>query len=77
MAVDGGLTGSTRRLLNDDRIARALDAIAPQLDEITGSVGAAAISEFGVDVTRLHWDMTSISLYGAYPEVDEDYPAPR
>src|SRR6266851_5622824 len=37
---------------------------------------AAAITEFGVDVARLHWDMTSISLYGAYPEVDEEYPAP-
>ena len=43
-------------LLNDDRIARALDAVAPQLDEITGGVGAAAITEFGVDVARLHWD---------------------
>src|ERR1700747_1332599 len=69
--------GIEPHLLNDDRIARALDAVAPQLDAITGSVGAAAISEFGVDVARLHWDMTSISLYGAYPETDEDSPAPR
>ena len=59
---------SSRELLNDDRIARALDAVAPHLDEITGGVGAAAITEFGVDVSRLHWDLTSISLYGAYPE---------
>jgi hypothetical protein len=28
-------------------------------------------------VSRLHWDLTSISLYGAYPEADEEYPAPR
>ena len=40
-------------------------------------LGAAAISEFGVDVARLHWDMTSISLYGAYPDPDGEYPAPR
>src|SRR6266851_2848824 len=40
-------------------ISRALDAVAPQLDEITGSVGAAAISEFGVDAARLHWDMSA------------------
>ena len=40
-------------------------------------MGAAAISEFGVDVARLHGDMTSISLYGAYPDADEEYPAPR
>ncbi len=76
MAVDEAY-GITPELLNDDRIARALDAIAPYLDEITGSVGAAAITEFGVDVSRLHWDLTSVSLYGAYPEVDEEYPAPR
>jgi hypothetical protein len=30
--------------LNDDRIGRALDAIAPELDSIVGSVGAQAIS---------------------------------
>jgi hypothetical protein len=76
MAVEEAY-GIGPHLLNDDRIARALDAVAPQLDQITGSVGAAAISEFGVDVARLHWDMTSISLYGAYPEADEEYPAPR
>jgi transposase len=63
--------------LNDDRIARALDAIAPELDRIVGSVGAQAIAAFGIDVSRLHWDMTSISLYGAYEQTDGDYAAPK
>jgi len=76
MAVEEAY-GIGPHLLNDDRIARALDALAPQLDAVIGGVGAAAISEFGVDVARLHWDMTSISLYGAYPEADGEYPAPR
>jgi hypothetical protein len=76
MAVEEAY-GIAPELLNDDRIARALDAIAPQLEEITGGVGAAAVTGFGVDVSRLHWDLTSISLYGAYPEADEEYPAPR
>ncbi len=76
MAVDE-VYGIEAHLLNDDRLGRALDAIAPHLDEVIGSVGAAAIGEFGVDVARLHWDMTSISLYGAYPEPDEEYPAPQ
>ena len=76
MAVDEAY-GISPGLLNDDRIARALDATAPQLDVITGGVGAAAITEFGVDVSRLHWDLTSISLYGAYPQADQEYPAPR
>ena len=70
--------------LNDDRIARALDAIAPELDRIVGSVGAQAIAAFGIDVSRLHWDMTSISLYGAYislygayDEVESEFAAPK
>ena len=62
--------------LNDDRLGRALDAVAPQVQHIIGSVGARAIDAFGLDVTRLHWDMTSISLYGAYDSVDADHPAP-
>jgi transposase len=64
-------------LLNDDRIGRALDAIAPELDHIVGSIGAQAISVFGLDTSRLHWDMTSISLYGAYDHLDADHPAPK
>jgi transposase len=63
--------------LNDDRVGRALDAIASQVDSIAGSVGAAAIEVFGVDVSRMHWDMTSMSLYGEYEQVDQGYPAPR
>jgi transposase len=60
-------------LLNDDRLARALDAIAPHLQEITGSVGAKAIGEFGIDVAQIHWDLTSISLFGAYDVQQEGY----
>jgi hypothetical protein len=63
--------------LGDDRIGRALDAIAPQLDGIVGSVGATAIAAFGIDVARLHWDMTSISLYGDYRDPQEGFAAPR
>lgn len=63
--------------LNDDRIGRALDSIAPQLQGIVGSVGAAAIAVFGLDVARLHWDMTSISLFGAYSDPLEGFAAPR
>jgi hypothetical protein len=60
--------------LNDDRVGRALDAIAPKLDRIIGSVGLRAIEAIGIDVTRCHWDMTSISMHGAYEQADGDYP---
>jgi transposase len=63
--------------LNDDRLGRALDAIAPKLDAIVGSVSARAIATFGLEVARLHWDMTSISLYGAYDDPEDGFVAPR
>ena len=62
--------------LNDDRLGRALDALAGQVDQVVGSIGAKAIDVFGIDITRCHWDMTSISLYGAYDRVDDEYPTP-
>ncbi len=64
-------------VLNDDRIGRALDAVAPELDGIVGSVGTMAIAEFGIQVARIHWDMTSISLFGACTSPAEDYIEPR
>jgi transposase len=63
--------------LNDDRVGRALDAVAPQLDSIVGSIGALAIATFGIDVARLHWDMTSISLYGDYEHPVGEFVEPR
>jgi transposase len=63
--------------LGDDRIARALDAIAPELDRIVGSAGAQAIAAFGVDVSRLHWDMTSVSLFGAYEQAEDQFATPK
>lgn len=75
-AVDEAF-GIEAAALNDDRIARALDAIAPELDRIVGSVGAQAIAAFGIDVSRCHWDMTSMSLYGSYDSTESEFAAPR
>ncbi|MEU0222293.1 IS1634 family transposase [Streptomyces sp. NPDC006265] len=69
--------GVAAELLNDDRLARALDAIAPRLEEITGSVGAQAIAEFGVDTAQIHWDMTSMSMFGAYEDQEDGFPQVR
>jgi transposase len=73
----GHVFGLDPDVVNDDRIARALDALAPVLEQVTGSVGAAAIAAYGIDISQLHWDMTSVSLYGDYPTCDEDFPQPR
>src|SRR6266508_877653 len=71
-----GVYGIDPDTLNDDRLGRALDALAGRVDQVVGSIGAKAIDAFGIDVARIHWDMTSISLYGAYDRVDDEHPAP-
>ena len=63
--------------LNDDRIGRALDAVAPELAGVIGSIGARAVADFGIEVSRIHWDMTSISLFGAYEATEADFAEPR
>jgi hypothetical protein len=72
----GEVFGIDAATLNDDRVGRALDAVAPHLDEIVGSVGTRAITDFGIDVSRLHWDMTSISLVGDSPSPEAGFIEP-
>lgn len=62
--------------LNDDRVGRALAAVAPALAGIVGSVGVNAIAHFGLDVSRIHWDMTSISLFGDYDSNEAGFAEP-
>src|SRR5881397_3213531 len=61
-------------LLNDDRLGRALDALAGHLDEVAGALALSAIAAFGLDAARLHWDSTSVAFCGAYAEQDPDAP---
>ncbi|WP_241829860.1 IS1634 family transposase [Parafrankia colletiae] len=63
--------------LNDDRCGRALEALAEQADAIVGSIGAAAVTAFGIETLRFHWDMTSMSVYGAYDQADPAYATPK
>ena len=48
------LFGVPAGLLNDDRLGRALEALAPVAERVRG----AAASRRGVDLSRLHLDMT-------------------
>ena len=59
--------GTPAALLNDDRLGRALDALADHLEEVTGALGLAAVASYGVDAARLHWDFTSVAFTGDYP----------
>src|SRR5205085_9325427 len=51
---------------NDDRLARALDALYPHLDALWQDLIVVALGVFEVDLTRLAYDITSISFCGAY-----------
>jgi transposase len=65
--------------LNDDRIGRCLDALAEKIDPIQGAVTVAAVREFDLDLSKLHWDLTSVVLQGEYPPAEQDpqHPQPR
>jgi len=70
--------GFDPELLNDDRLGRCLDALALQIDPIQGAVIVAAIREFDLDLSQLHWDLTSVVLQGEYPPEEQhpDFPRP-
>jgi transposase len=62
------LLGIPAALLNDDRLGRALESFAVYSETIRGAVAARAIECFGVDVGRLHVDLTTVRVTGAYED---------
>lgn len=66
-----GLAPEEVRLLNDDRGGRALDALfdADRASLLT-SVVVHAVKEFGLDLSEIHNDSTSVTFTGAYPEAN-------
>lgn len=62
------LLGVPGMLLNDDRLGRALEAFAPVAEAVRGAVALAAIESFGTDAARLHLDLTTLRVAGAYED---------
>jgi transposase len=60
------VVGVPGMLLNDDRLGRALEAFAPVAEGVRGAVTLSAIAGFGVDAARLHLDLTTLRVAGAY-----------
>jgi hypothetical protein len=54
----------------DNRLGRALDQLHPHLGELWARLVSRAIQEYDLDLSVLHWDLTSIYLEGAYVESD-------
>jgi transposase len=62
------LLGIPAALLNDDRLGRALQTLAVYAESVRGLLAARAIECFGVDAGRLHVDLTTLRVAGAYED---------
>ena len=54
--------------LYDNRLGRALDAVYPYLGEIWARLVVRAIQVWQLDLSILHWDITSFYFEGAYAD---------
>ena len=62
------LTAIPPALLNDDRLGRALETFAVHAETVRGALAATAIQRFGIDAGRLHVDLTTLRVAGAYED---------
>jgi transposase len=62
-----GLNEDEIKLLNDDRVGRALDKLfAADVASLVLRVAAHVVKEFGLSLDELHNDSTTVSFFGAY-----------
>lgn len=52
--------------LNDDRLGRVLERVHQYREEIQAALTLRAIRVFDLDVGQIHFDLTSVELFGAY-----------
>jgi transposase len=52
----------------DQRLGRALDRLYPHLGDLWAQILSQAIQVYALDLTVLHWDLTSIYFEGAYTD---------
>lgn len=60
------LLGTPAALLNDDRLGRALDALAREVETVKGALALRALERFQVEPARIHWDFSSVSVEGSH-----------
>lgn len=54
--------------VNDDRLARALDAVFQRMEDIEADIALRAMAKYKVDPALIHFDTTSLYFEGAYDE---------
>jgi len=65
------LLGTPADALNDDRLARALDAVFPRRWEILADIALHVSKRFKVGLGKVHYDPTSFHFTGEYDEQSE------
>jgi transposase len=60
--------------LNDDRLGRALERLADHADVVQAELVLQAIRRFKLDVAQVHYDITSVELFGAYEQAEGQAP---
>lgn len=60
--------GLTAEQLNDDRFGRALERIADHREELQAALTLAAVKHWDLDVSQIHYDISTVEFFGAYEE---------
>jgi transposase len=64
--------------VHDTRLGQILDALfAANLNQVFGAMALKALETYAISTPWIHQDTTTISLYGAYADVNEASSAPR
>ena len=58
--------GVTSEQLNDDRLGRALERLNKHGQAVQAVLVANAVKRFKLDVSRIHYDISNVELFGAY-----------
>jgi len=56
---------------NDDRVGRALEAVAEQIPAIEAEIVTRALERYEVPIDAIHWDLTHVTFSGAYEDVPD------
>jgi transposase len=63
--------------LNDDRLGRGLERLPAHAESVQAGMVVQAVKTFQLEVSQIHYDMTSVELYGAYKlDTPEGQPPP-
>jgi len=67
------LYGIAAAELNDDRLGRTLDALAPQIMGVKGAIARDISRRFQIGMEHIPWDLTSFHFTGAYDHQTEEH----